>query len=80
MVDPSNEFVKQEIEHHTKCRVQALVGTASEVSQAIRRHYKIKGELVDNVSSSDRISKITFQQAMTEKIKDKDENETEDKQ
>ena len=41
MADPTNEQAIREIEEATKCRVQAFVGTASEIASVIRDRFRI---------------------------------------
>ena len=64
MVDPSNEVAKQAIQDHTGLRVQALVGTVSEVTAAIRKYYKIKDLVLDANTPSDNVSNISFRSAL----------------
>ena len=40
MADPTQEAALREIESVTRCRVQAFVGTLSEVRHAIQRYYR----------------------------------------
>lgn len=41
MADPSNDRARDEIKRLTQLRVQAFVGSVSEVEEAIRKNYKI---------------------------------------
>ncbi len=41
MADPSDETAIHEIEAATRCKLQAFVGTVSEIEQAIRVNYKV---------------------------------------
>ena len=40
MADPSNEEAIRELESVSHCRVQAFVGTVTEIEKAIKKHYK----------------------------------------
>jgi len=70
MVDPTNEYAKKDIEEATGLRVQALVGTATEITTAIRKLYKIKDSLLDAASPSENVSQASFH-AATEKDEEK---------
>lgn len=41
MADPSNQTSIRQIESVTSCRVQAFVGTVSEIEEAIKKNYKL---------------------------------------
>lgn len=41
MCDPSNEAAMGHIQSVTGCRIQAFVGTVSEIAEAIRKYYKL---------------------------------------
>ena len=76
MVDPTNEFARQEIQKSINMRLQVLVGTVTEITNAIRRYYKIKGSIIDSVSPTDHLSHISFHDAIAkEKGEDVDKNE-----
>lgn len=62
MVDPSNEFARKDIEEATGLRVQALVGTVSEITNTIRKIYHIKGSLIETSDPSGNLSR-SFEQA-----------------
>jgi len=46
MADPSDEEAVRQIEQVTGCRVQAFLGTVTEIENAIRRQYKISPDQV----------------------------------
>ena len=47
MVDPTNEYAKQDIMDATGMKLQVLVGTATEINTAIKKYYKVKTSLLD---------------------------------
>lgn len=63
MVDPTNEFAKEEITQATGLRVQVLVGTATEINNAIRKYYKIKDSVLESTKPADNISQVSFHNA-----------------
>lgn len=58
MADPSNEEVVREIESASACRVQAFVGTVSEIEESIRTYYK--PSLMPETKPDDQKVKMSF--------------------
>lgn len=54
MTDPSNDRAREEVKALTKLRVQAFVGSVSEVEEAIRKNYKIPDLTVKRMEIMER--------------------------
>jgi type IV pilus assembly protein PilB len=75
MADPTNMYAREEIKQATGLRLQVLVGTVSEISTAIRKHYKIKDSLLVSDDPLKNIGDRSFHDAIqSEKSKDKKNN------
>ncbi len=70
MVDPTNDYAKKDIEEATGLRVQALVGTATEIINAIKRHYKITDGILELDMKSKEIAQKSFQKKSKEQTGD----------
>lgn len=74
MADPSNEEAIKEIEKVSGCKVQAFVGTVSEIQNAIKRVFK-DVHFEEGLSGSEGVANISFK-AATEKKKENQELKT----
>jgi hypothetical protein len=68
MADPSNDAAIREIETVSQSRVQAFVGTVTEIQTALRKHYRTI-RLEEELSPSEKVSQLSFGQATREKQK-----------
>jgi len=71
MADPSNQEVIRQIESATACRVQAFVGTVSEIEEAVKRNYKLSD--FKKTKSERRKVKMAFKSTAEQKIKREEE-------
>jgi type IV pilus assembly protein PilB len=68
MADPTNEKALQEIEAASKCKVQAFVGSVTEIKTAIREHFGI--DISGPAKPGEQVSQVSFRSA----VKKKDNN------
>jgi type IV pilus assembly protein PilB len=64
MVDPTNLYAREQIQKETGMRLQVLVGSATEITTAIRKYYKIKDSILDSEDPSENISNKSFKNAV----------------
>jgi len=64
MVDPTNTYAREAIAEALGMRLQVLVGTATEISTAIRKYYKIKDSLLDSDDPTENVSHKSFKNAI----------------
>jgi len=68
MADPSHDHALEEIARVTGCRIQAFVGTVTEIETAIRRQYKISEVRV--LKGGDDKAKMTLRDAAEKKMRE----------
>lgn len=73
MADPLNLAAIKYIENYTRCSVQTFVGTASDIKNAINRHYGEKGEPERKMSPEDNLGQIDFLTTARKSQKEKPE-------
>lgn len=66
MADPSNDAAIAEIEKESGCKVQAFLGTVTEIETAIHRQYKISA----SGAAGDEKAKMTLRQASEKKMQE----------
>ena len=67
MTDPTNEVAKNEITKITGLQLQVLVGTVTEVTNAIKKYYKMNDNVLGSALPEDTISEISFKSAKKNK-------------
>jgi len=62
MADPTNQGALSDIKKATKCNIQAFVASASEIVQAIEKHFHIKIE--SHRKPNEGVSRVSFRSAV----------------
>jgi type IV pilus assembly protein PilB len=76
MVDPTNLYAREAIKEATGLRLQVLVGTATEISSAIRKYYKIKDDILGTKDPTENIGHKSFHNATSNGTNDNTEEKT----
>lgn len=72
MADPSNQEAIRQIESLTACRVQAFVGTVSEIEDAVTKNYKLPD--FKKTKSDQQKVKMAFKFTAEQKMKKEEES------